>query len=350
MRESSYRYGRQPSRTRAINSINLVLTALVALGSGLPAVAEVNCAGGDTMQAVATHWADAFHAGHADSDIRVQTSGKLSADGFADFLDGRINCVLMVRELFPAETQEFERRFGRNVGLLRVATGSFATRGATHAIAIYTNNANPLQRVSMAQLEALFGAAPRSGKSHLVQWGELGVRGPLSDQPIHVYGMIPRRANGNPPGIVNYLQQTLLGGGQWRQDLRIQTDTANSSALQAIVERVAQDPAGIGYSGFGFAQPGVHTLAIGRSARGAFVEGTPASVASRSYPLSRSIYIAFDPGAMTAPLCQFLRYTLTEDAQRALSDDPQQFLPLPARDLESSRKGLRSITHGHCRH
>ena len=303
----------------------------------------ITCAGGETMQPLALHWASAFQAQHPTVQIKVDTSAKLSADGFSALLDGRVSCVLMVREPFAAEAQAFEHRFGHAPGLLRVATGSFDTRGGTHAIAIYTNSANPLRRISLEQLEAVFAAAPQSGKVPIVKWGQLGLKGSWTDKPVHVYGMLPRRETGNPPGIVNFLQQRILSGGAWRSDLRVQTDASGRSALQAIVQQVAEDPAGIGYSGFGFRQPGVRALAIGATDDGPFIEGVRASVSDRTYPLTRSVYIAFDPNVMASPdlpLPDFLRYVLSSEAQRAIADDPEGFIPLPANELEASRQSL----------
>jgi phosphate transport system substrate-binding protein len=163
--------------------------------------------------------------------------------------------------------------------------------------------------------------------------------------------MIPRRETGNPPGIVNFLQQTVLGGGEWRTDLQVQTDTPHSSALRAIVHQVRQDPAGIGYSGFGFKQPGIRALALAASPHGPFVQGTPASVSDRTYPLTRSLYIAFDPDAIAAtdtPLCKYLRYILSPKGQHALLNDPEHFLSLPPPALEASRQSLSTATHGRC--
>ena len=74
--------------------------------------------------------------------------------------------------------------------------------------------------------------------------------------------MAPLRSSGNPPGIVNFLEIRVLRGGTFRADLRVERDRPGESALQAIVRAIANDPDGIGYSGFGYALPGVKTVAL----------------------------------------------------------------------------------------
>jgi phosphate transport system substrate-binding protein len=316
--------------------------------SGAPSIA---CAGGDTMQALADSWAQGFHRSHPSIRLTIDRAAKLSADGFAALLDGRLNCVLMVREPFPAETHAFTARFGHGPGLLQVAGGSFDTRGGTHAIAIFVNAANPLRELGLEQLHAILAQQPQPGARPLSRWGELGLADGWENRPIHVYGMLPQRSSGNPPGIVNFLQQRVLRGGAFRDDLRVQVDAPGDSALQAIVEQVASDPEGIGYSGFGFALPGTRALAIGATHAGPFITGSPATVADRSYPLSRSIYIAFDPEAIAAPrspLRSFLDYVLSREGQRAVGKDPEGFLPLTATETRRSRRALTALSTWRC--
>lgn len=284
--------------------------------------AAATCAGGETLRPLLRAWAQAAH--RRDSSIRVETDAgaALSADGVKALLAGRADCVSMVREPFPSELAAFRARFFHEPLLVPVARGSFATRGGTHAIAIYVNAANPLPGLTLGQLKAAFGAR-RPART----WGELGLTGRRAARPLHVYGMTPRRASGDPPGVVNFLQQRMLGGGAFRADLDVEIDRPGEQALAAIVRKVAEDPDGIGYSGFGYAQPGARTLPLAARAGGPFVAGSPETVEDGRYPLSRRIYVLVDRPP-SPELRRFLAFVLSPPGQAMIAQDGEGFLPL----------------------
>jgi phosphate transport system substrate-binding protein len=292
---------------------------LLMQGAGL----SMTCTGGDTMQGLAERWAAGY--GH----VTVGHDTRLSAEGFALFLAGQIDCVTYVREPFVSELRAYRNRYGRPPLVLKVAGGSYDTKSGTHAIAIYVNQANPLSRLTMAQLEGLF-----SGR--ITKWRELGA---ANDQPIHFYGMLRSRDSGNPPGIVNFLEDRILRGESVGADIREQIDKPGETALEAIVHRVAEDPLGIGFSGFAYAAPGAKTLALGDSEKGPFYAGTREEVASRAYPLSRYIYLMVPPD-MSPERRGFLRYVLSDAGQKAIEGDPMGFLPLTPAERTAARAQL----------
>jgi phosphate transport system substrate-binding protein len=306
----------------------------------------IRCAGGSTMVALVRAWGQAFERLHPQVRIRIDSRVGLAAGGLQRLLAGRADLADFVREPFPSEIRAFERRFGHAPTLLNVADGSYATRGGTHAIAIYVNAANPLRGLTLAQLKAIFTG--RGPHGTLNTWGQLGVRGPWADRPIHLYGMMPRRASGNPPGIVNYLQYRVLHGAAFRADLRVQVDRPGESALQAIVRAVARDPDGIGYSGFGYALPAVRAVPLAAHAGQRSRRGTLANVASRRYPLSRRIYFLLNvaPGKpVPARIGAFLEYVLSAPGQRQVARTAEGFLRLTAPQLSRARRTLAHLMH-----
>jgi phosphate transport system substrate-binding protein len=235
-------------------------------------------------------------------------------------------------------------QLGHAPTLVNVAGGSHATQGGTHAIAIYVNAANPIGGLTLEQLDAIFSKTRRSGAKEITTWGQLGLGGEWAQRPIRAYGMLRRRESANPPGIVNFLENRMLRGGEFRDDIREQPGSAAEPALDAIVRRVAEDPAGIGYSGFAYARPGARTVAIARTATSPFYGGHPEEVASREYPLSREIYLMVNrvPGKPIAPpLREFLLYTLSREGQRAVAADRMKFIPLDAAQAAAARVQLR---------
>jgi ABC-type phosphate transport system, periplasmic component len=320
--------------------------APVRLGSG----EELRCMGASTMQPLVEAWAQAFDLNQPGAAIAVPNDTHYSAAGVQAVLAGQANCITFAREPFAGERAALKEVDARGVVLVPVAGGSYATPHGTFALAIYVNRANPLPGLSASQLAAVFtnGQAART-------WGQLGLRGAWAQRPIHVYGMPPRRASGNPPGIVNFLDARILHGHSWRSDLRVQLDAGKTSALSAIVRKVGADLDGIGYSGFGYATREVHAIPLSAGIDTPFRAGTPATVADGRYLLARTIYLGFPAtarGGLSRLACRFLSFILSPDGQRLIALDAMHFNALTpgqdraARDVLAGRAqcGVQSGT------
>ena len=293
-------------------------------------------------------WGRQFHELHPQATIQVDPHITLAIGGFRELLAGRVDLVDFVREPFPAEIAAFKRKFGYAPLLINVANGSFEAPGGTHAIAIYVNSSNPLRHLTLDQLEEILAAAPARGHAvPISSWGGVGLKGSWAGRPIHVYGMAPVRSSGNPPGVVNFMEIRVLRGGTFRADLRVERDRPGEGALQAIVRAIANDPDGIGYSGFAYAVPGVKTIALAEHAGRPYVQGGPEQVANRTYPLSRQIYFGLNspPGHPLPPLVKaFIELALSPEGQQAVAHTPDHFLPLTAAQMARSRLQLLEQT------
>jgi phosphate transport system substrate-binding protein len=335
--------------------LSLVLAGLAAPAKAGPALlsrvaeaggaGEAFCAAAGTMQELLESWGRKLHELTPDVHVLIDKSSTLSAEGIIALLEGRVNCAAFVREPFPSEIQAFKEKFGYAPALINVANGSYDTKGGTHAIAVYVNAANPLQRLDLSQLDAIFSSTLRRGASHgATAWGDVGLPGDWARRPIHVYGMLRKRDSGNPPGIMNFLNQRVLLGGEFRDDLREQKGAPGESALQAIVNRVAEDPDGIGFSGFGFARANVKRVAVGETPEGPFYAGSVEEVQSRRYPLSRQIYILVNqpPGQpMSLALRQFLLLALSPEGQAIVAADSMHFIPLTTLQIQVAQQAIR---------
>lgn len=306
--------------------------------------AGLRCLGADTMRPLLLEWARRLGAQAHDVPVEVGAGSRYSAAGVAAALAGLVNCISFAREPFPAERAAFEHRLGRRLIVVPVAGGSYATPHGSFALAIYVNRTNPLRGLDLAQLVAVFAGRPAPGQvKPLVTWGQLGLRGAWAGQPIHLYGMTPLRTNGNPPGIVNFLDGRVLRGQHWRADLRVQKDAPGSTALAAIVRQVGRDPDGIGYSGFGYATGAVRALRLSSHTGAAYVAGSPDAVAAGRYALAREIYLGFPAtaaGGLSPPACRFLAYVLGPRGQRQVVRDHMRFIPLTLAQRRDARRQL----------
>ncbi len=305
--------------------------------------AEVVCASAASMDGLMGAWTRDFTASHPETPARVAARTQFSAEAFDALLRGEVQVAPFARELFPDERARYAAKFpGAVPRLVPVATGSRDTKGGTHAIAIFVHEKNPVTRLSLAQLREVLAR-----DSTIRTWGQLGATGEWASKIIVVHGMTVRRDTGNPPGIINFLEQRVLTGRAWRDDAAhvAHIDTPGAGGMQAlekIVRAVAADEAALGYSGFGYAQPGTKSLALAETDAGPFFAGNAAEIARRDYPLTRTIYLGtgHEPDAATR---EFVRHAQSGAGQRAVVADRSGFFPLPTPVLEFPH-GASSLT------
>jgi phosphate transport system substrate-binding protein len=229
--------------------------------------------------------------------------------------------IAVSREIWPVETLAFEQVLGYKPTSFAVATGSFDVPTKSSSLDILVHRDNPLTRLTLSQLAAIFGAA-----GSLRTWGDLGVRGALSGQPVHTYGYKPENAGAQ-------LFASLIFGGstQWNCGYRGFENQGGVDAGQQIVDALAQDPLGIAIANVHYARPAVRAVAIARAASAVAVLPSRESVQDRSYPLTRQVYIFLnrDPRKAADPRCsEFVRYVLSREGQMDVSAEGA-YLPLP---------------------
>jgi phosphate transport system substrate-binding protein len=265
--------------------------------------------------------------------LRLRDDTRLTTDAFdVAIAAGDIDLIPSARELVPSETQRLTQKLGGPPLVVAVATGSYATKSGTHALAFYVNSANPLVRISIPQIREIY--AP-GGK--ITKWGHLGLTGEWADRPIHVFSVPISDPNGNPLGIINYLQQRVFGGKTgWRRSI-YQVDSngpgLDQHMLNRIVREVARDRDAIGFSGFAFGAPGAKTLEVAETDDGPWYKGTHDEVANRTYPLTRTIYLGVNQpvGKPLRPAVrEFLRFILSREGQETFTEGTEKYLPLTA--------------------
>ena len=101
---------------------------------------------------------------------------------------------------------------------------------------------------------------------------------------------------------------------------------------------VEKDPDGIGISNVHYATAGVRALAVS-AAGGAAIVPSKASVANRSYPLSRAVYVVVDGKTASDAVREFLRFVLSRQGQLAVVQEGN-YLPLTE---EIAERELRKV-------
>jgi phosphate transport system substrate-binding protein len=294
---------------------------------------EIAVAGNHATDEAMAAWAKAFEAHQPGVHVSLRKDTHLTTDAFdLAIAEGGIDLIPSARELVPSEVERLGRSLGGAPLVIAVATGSYATKSGTHAIAFYVNDANPLTRISLEQIRDIYTP---DGK--ITRWGQLGLTGEWADQPIHVFSIPVSDPNGNPLGIINYLQGRVFRTSNGLRRSLYQIDSngpgLGQHMLTRIVRQVAEDRYAIGFSGFSFAAPGAKTLAISETNAGPWYQGTPDEVARRVYPLTRTIYLGVNQraGKPLAPVVrEFLLFILSREGQETFTHGAEKYLPLTA--------------------
>jgi phosphate transport system substrate-binding protein len=294
--------------------------------------------GNDQMAALLKRWERGFRKFHPE--VRFEPWLKGSGSGMYGLEMRTSDIALMGRPINPYERYGIYERAWVYPVEIEVATGSFAVPHKSPAYAVFVHKDNPLARLTVKQLDGIFGAERGGGWNALTwdetaahakadnirTWGELGLTGEWAGKPIHVYG---------PPnlgaGTITYFQAKVMGGGAiFNEDLREYADR------KRMVADLGNDRYGIAYAALGYRSGDVKPVALSDTSAGPFVELTRDSVASRSYPLARPVYIYYtidnEKTEIASPrvdpkVREFLRYVLSPQGQRAVAAEGA-YLPL----------------------
>ena len=287
--------------------------------------------GDDALADLMTIWAGEFQRLQPGVSFHVFLRGTSTAVGA--LYTGTAQIGLFGREIRPLEIVSWKRIFSYPPLGFTIATGSYDQFAKTVAVAVLVNQANPLEHISLRQLDAIYSRDRRRGApSRIVTWGQLGLTGAWAAHPIKVYGLDENT------GTAQYFASRVLEEGRWNCDLELPRGApqamfrgSGGKAADALIEALQHDPYAIGIGGFRNAGSGLKALAVSEKDSGSFIQGTRATVAGRSYPLSRNIYLFVnkDPAKPWDPKVEeFLRFVFSSQGQAGVAQEGG-YLPLP---------------------
>ena len=299
---------------------------------GAKLAGEFKAAASDVLPGLVRAWAAAFQKYHPGFKLDLQPpfAGSLGAKELAQ---GKLDIVFVSRELKPDDLTEFQAKYGYPPLSVYISGGSYRHFGFLDAVAFFVHPANPVSQLSFEQLDAVLSATRHRGGAPITRWGQLGLIGEWADRPIHVYAIQPWN------GFEEFVRQRVLSVGPMRGEWR--TGLNFDKFVFPVAKRVAEDPAGLGYSGLAYLDAPVKVLALARDKEAA-IAPTYENVALARYPLSRLIFLNTRkaPGQpLPPPLEEFLRFILSREGQRIVLDQ-KLYLPLRSFQVEASRKLL----------
>jgi len=255
-----------------------------------------------------TLWAEAFIKMYPN--VKVQVEGKGSSTAPPALIAGTSQFGPMSRAMRATEIDQFESKYGYKPTQIRTSYD---------ALAIYVNKDNPLEKLTLAQADAIFSKTRKRGGKDVKTWGDLGLSGDWASRPISLYG------RNSASGTYGFFKEHVLQNGDYRDQVKEQPGSAS------VVQGVTEDRFGIGYSGIGYRTSGVKTLALAEKDGGYYSSGSYEDVKTDKYPLHRFLYLYINkaPGKPLDPLVkEFVKLLLSREGQDVVVKDG--YLPLPA--------------------
>ena len=294
--------------------------------------------GSTQMGTLLKYWEEGFRKYQPDVSFTDTLKGTATAQfGLHEWV---ADLAVSTRKLYPYEFYGVYRRSLMYPVEIAVATGSYDVPGKSFALAVFVNKDNPLAKLTLQQLDGIYGdhrtggwqdlswhtEVARGADKNIRTWGQLGLTGEWADKPIHVYG---------PPGIypggISFFQTRVFGGADsWNEALQ---EFADRKAMMAALSK---DRYGIAYTGICYETPQVKPLALADKSDGPYVPIRRETVADHTYPLTRLTYIYFatdrpdgDPAdpKVDPKIREFLRYILSRQGQQDVLREGQ-YLPL----------------------
>jgi phosphate transport system substrate-binding protein len=300
---------RQALIAAALIGTAIPAAAQVGLDPALPAYAPVSgvsgslkSIGSDTLNNLMTLWAEGFNARYPA--VKIEIEGKGSTTAPPALVAGTAHFGPMSRPMKAAEIDSFEKKFGYKPS---------AVRSAVDALAVFVHKDNPIKCLSLQQVDAVFSKTRKGGMDKdITTWGQLGVTGEWASKPISLYG------RNSASGTYGYFKEHALFKGDFKDGVKEQPGSSS------VVQGVASDKYGIGYSGIGYMTADVRAVPLANDGKTAAVEATPENAYTGKYPLARFLYVYMNqkPGTPMDPLRkEFVRFVFSKEGQSAVVKD-----------------------------
>ena len=301
------------------------------------------------------YWRAAFKKFQPDLEIEYN----LPTTGIAvPALAAKTADVAIGRKPILMDLLTFEQVYHHNVTQLAVVTGSYDVYGWMPAFIIVVNKDNPIEKISLKQLDGVFGGqrlggyvesvwrtdypCRRGADENIRTWGQLGLAGEWADKPIHPGGQTLRGNN-----TTQLSDKILCGSDQWNEEYRSYANYITGDgkivpwSTQAR-DALENDKYGMYYVSPLSMSPKLKELAIQDHEGGPYVKRSLETIRDHSYPLYNSYYIYFnrDPGKPIDPKVEeFVRFVMSQEGQEEVQREGR-YMPLTASMVREELKKL----------
>lgn len=276
--------------------------------------------GSDTMNNEMTLWAEGFKAFYPN--VQIEIEGKGSSTAPPALVAGTAQFGPMSRSMKDAEIADFKGAFG-------YAPTAVAT--SIDMLAVFVSKDNPIKSLTLKQLDGIFSKTHATGSSDIVTWGDLGLTGEWKEKPVSLYG------RNSASGTYGYFKEHALAKGDFKDTVKEQPGSST------VVQAVASDRYGIGYSGIGYKTADVRAVPLAKAEGSKVIEASVENAYTGEYPLSRFLllYVNRKPGEALDPVRgEFLKYVLSKEGQETVVKDGYYPLTAALRNQQKAAAGL----------
>lgn len=243
--------------------------------------------GSDTIGAkAALHLAEAYKAKMAEvsPEIGFEISAEGSSTGVVSITEGHADIGMTSRE---PSTKEIARAKAKGVELKTITV-------ARDGIAVVVNDQNPIESISLAELEAIF-------TGDIEDWAAITA----TAGPISVY------TRNTASGTYDLFREKAMSGRDYGKN------SQKVAGNEQIASEVARSPNGIGYVGLAYTStPGIKVVPV---------EGMLPK--AKGYILDRTLFYLVDSNIrLSAAANDFIGFTLSPQGQHIMEE--VDFLPL----------------------
>ncbi len=280
---------------------------------------NLSSVGSDTLANLMTLWAEEFKRLYPNVNIQIQAAGSSTAP--PALTERTSNIGPMSRAMKDNEIEAFESRYGYKPTAIPVAID---------ALAVFVHKDNPIEGLTIPQVDAIFSSNQRCGFSQSIQnWGQLALRGPWERRDIQLFG------RNSVSGTYGYFKEIGLCDGDFKNSVNEQPGSAS------VVQSVSTSINGIGYSGIGYQTSSVRAVPLARDADSDFFAASAENSIAGNYPLARFLYVYVNkaPNTPLPPLeREFIKLVMSQSGQDVVVKDG--YIPLPAAVVERTMQIL----------
>ncbi|HTU24617.1 MAG TPA: phosphate ABC transporter substrate-binding protein [Pirellulales bacterium] len=274
--------------------------------------------GSDTMNNLLALWSEGFRKLYPS--VRIEIEGKGSGTAPPALIQGTTDFGPMSRDMNPDEIAQFTSTFGYPPAQLPVAIDM---------LAVFVHQDNPLESLTLEQLDALYSVGRKKGGKEIRTWGDLGLGDDWANKPVSLYGRNPAS------GTYVYFKEHVLEKGDFKPTVK------QLGGSSAVIQGVATDRYGIGYSGIGYKTADVKALSLARNKKTPPVPAESQFGYDGTYPLSRFLLLSINykpKSELTPSTAEFIRFVYSREGQTDVIKEG--FLPVTAKIAE---RGIKSV-------
>lgn len=258
---------------------------------------KITSRGSDTIRRLMVMWSQQFSGYYPN--IRFDIEAKGSSTAPPALLSGKSQLGPMSRKMKKKEYRLFIEKYN----MRPIAIGV-----ALDPLAVFVNIKNPISRLSLPELDAIFSRTRKGGyHSDIKNWGHFNQGTQWKNLEISLF------TRNNLSGTYAYFRKKALFKGEYKDSIIIQEDSA------AIIQRISDHIGGIGYSGIGYKSPGVKYLKLSKHINDPAYTPSYKNILANRYPISRPLYVYVvhqTQKAIPYRVKEFIKFILSKEGQK----------------------------------